>query len=202
MGSQLLCACFLLWPSIIHCCLCSCSMGCLSLVSPSCVDSSVVSWAGSQATWVLVPAQPAPNPLSDSLPIPMCRFLCLETRGFFSSDMQPFRLALGWILRDSCLTQTLAAARTQLTIFLLLGRIVSGKKVKAPEKILPVYTGPHTLNCYSVQSYFPPQRSGFFCFFFLSHLSNSKGCFKELPELLYHFKQEQKNQSFAFRQRN
>lgn len=46
-------------------------MGRLSLASSACVGSSVVSWAGSQATWVLVPAQPAPNPLSDSLPIPM-----------------------------------------------------------------------------------------------------------------------------------
>lgn len=42
-------------------------------VSPGCVGSSVVNQAESQATWVLVPAQPAPNPLSESLPIPLHR---------------------------------------------------------------------------------------------------------------------------------
>lgn len=94
MGLQLLCACFLLWPSTIHCCLCNCSMDCLFGVSRGCVGSSVVSQAESQATWVLVPAQPAPHPWSESLPIPLCQFLCLETGDLFCSDVQPFRLSL------------------------------------------------------------------------------------------------------------
>lgn len=65
-------------------------MGCLFWVSPGYVGSSVVSQAGSQATWILVPAQPVPKPLSDSLPIPMCQFLCLETGDLFRSELQPF----------------------------------------------------------------------------------------------------------------
>lgn len=93
MGLQLLCACFLLWPSI-SCCLCNCSMGCLFWVSPGCVGSSVVGQAESQATWVLVLVQPGPNPLSDTLPNPLCPFFCLGTVDLFCSDVQPFRLSL------------------------------------------------------------------------------------------------------------
>lgn len=136
MGLQLLCACFLLWPSITHCCLCNCSMGRLFWVSPGYVGSSVVSQAGSQATWILVTAQPAPEPLSDSLPIPMCQFLCLETGDLFCSDLQPFELSHA----QKQLSDVVSCQNTA-DYFLLPGqRIVKIKASKqAAEKILQVY---------------------------------------------------------------
>lgn len=94
MGLQLLCACFLLQPSITHCCLCSFSMGCLFCVSTGCGGTSVVSQAGSQATWVLILTQPSPHPLSDSLPTPFPVCPLLRNWKLSWDDVQPLVLSL------------------------------------------------------------------------------------------------------------
>lgn len=169
-------------------------MGCLFWVSPACVGSSVVSRAGSQATWVLVPAQPAPNPLSDSLPTSMCHFLCLETGDLFCSDGAAIRAVTSMKqLRSSCL-MSLSAAQTQVMNFLLPGRKIVRKGSKSSREKPHQCTQGHTLSTV-LRTKFSSTPKACFCLF---HLAARQGA----PKLSLHFKQEQKKQSSAFHGRN